>query len=399
MIYYFSGTGNSRFVAMQLAKYTKDTALFIPDVFDAMESDITVGAGETVGIVFPVYAWAPPSVVIDFLTHVHVDKKAFAYAVCTCGDEAGKSMDDLRRVFPFKSAYSITMPNNYIPLYEVDEPELMREKINVATQRLPKIASEILARREIIDVHEGAEASFKTIVINPLFSLFALRTSKFSADGTCVGCGECEKNCAFGFIKLVDRKPVWEEGKCQMCMSCIMRCPVRAIQYGRGTRKRGRYVFPDGGAGQNRRIQSEDAPAAQEEGRKGDARNRTEGTAEFINSLDIKSFSNPGVVSRQLLTPANSRGRQAAVTEVHVQQGAIQQKHTHASSEQIWYVLRGSGKLLLSDNKERILSVGDVVRFPENTLHGFINNGDEEFVYIAVTCPPVNFSSGYLKNS
>jgi quercetin dioxygenase-like cupin family protein/ferredoxin len=398
MIYYFSGTGNSGYVAGQLAKYTKDAALFIPEVFDAMESDITVGAGETVGVVFPVYAWAPPAVVIDFLSHVHVDKKAFAYAVCTCGDEAGKSMDELRRVFPFKSAYSVTMPNNYIPLYDVDEPELMREKINVATQRLPKIGSEILARREIIDVHEGPEASFKTIVINPLFSLFAMRTSRFSADSTCVGCGECEKSCAFGFIKFVDRKPVWEEGKCQMCMSCIMHCPVRAIQYGSGTRKRGRYVFPDQGAGQNRRIQPQDSPSAQSDGRKQDVQNRAERAAEFINRLDIKSFSNPGVVSRQLLTPANSNGRQAAVTEVHVQPGAMQPKHTHASSEQIWYALRGSGKLLLSDNKEHILSAGDVVRFPENTLHGFINSRDEEFVYISITCPPVNFAAGYLKD-
>lgn len=375
MIYYFSGTGNSRYVAEKLAEYTKDTALFIPQIFERMQSDITVAEGETIGVVFPVYAWAPPAFVMEFLSHVHVDRKAFAYAVCTCGDEAGKAMYELHRVFPFSSAYSVTMPNNYIPMFDTDEPELEREKINVAAQRLPKIASEIAAHREIIDVHEGPEASFKTVVVNPLFSLFAVRTSKFTVDGTCTGCGGCEKNCAFHVIKLSDGKPVWKESACPMCMSCIMRCPVRAIQYGRGTGKRGRYVFP---------ARQETPSVVHPDEVQENVQHISGGTVEFIRSADIKTAVNPGVEIRRLLSPDTSGSGLVTLAEVHVKPNALQPGREYASSEQILYALKGRAKLRPADAEELIFTAGDVIRFTKNAVYSLINSNDEEFVYISI---------------
>ncbi|MGI5933052.1 MAG: 4Fe-4S dicluster domain-containing protein, partial [Eubacterium sp.] len=32
---------------------------------------------------------------------------------------------------------------------------------------------------------------------------------------------------------------------CTKCSACINRCPVQAIQYGKRTKKRPRYVHPD----------------------------------------------------------------------------------------------------------------------------------------------------------
>ncbi|MFA6857200.1 MAG: EFR1 family ferrodoxin [Treponema sp.] len=384
MIYYFSGTGNSQYVAERLAEYTKDTAVFIPQVLEQMQSDIIVEEGETIGVVFPVYAWAPPGFVMDFLSHVHVNKKAFAYGVCTCGDEAGKAMDELHRVFAFKSAYSITMPNNYIPMFDTDEPELEREKINVAAQRLPKIAAGIAAHREIFDVHEGPEASFKTIIINPLFSLFAMRTSKFSVDLTCIGCGECVKNCPFHVIKFINNKPVWEEQICSMCMSCIMRCPKHAIQYGSGTKKRGRYVFsvsqkkpqvvlPDG---ELKNVQSTPAGVS-------------DSSIEFIRSAEIRTVMNPGVVIRKLFYRDGSENNCVTVTETHVKPSALQPRRTHESSALILYALKGRAKLLFADDSEQLFTAGDVVHFTGDAVYGLVNAGDDEFIYISVTCPPV----------
>ena len=244
MIYYFSGTGNSQWVAEQLAKRTQDTALFIPQVIKDMQKDLTFGPDDVVGVVFPVYAWAAPEIVMQFLQHVHVDEKTFTFAVCTCGSEAGRTFDQFKTVFPLKSAYTVSMPDNCITLFDLDRPELIREKLNVAQQRMPIIAMNISTRRTIFEIEEGTAASFKTKVINPLFALSMMTTRRFSVDKSCTGCGQCEKNCPFGTIKMQDGKPVWN-GRCQQCMSCIMRCPVQAIQCGAGTRKRRRYVNPN----------------------------------------------------------------------------------------------------------------------------------------------------------
>ena len=118
---------------------------------------------------------------------------------------------------------------------------------------------------------------------------------------------------------------------------------------------------------------------------------------EFIKSADIRSLSNPGVVSRQLLNPENSESKRVTVTEVHLEVGASQPRHTHDASEQIWYAVKGSGKLLLADGREQSFSVGDVVRFADKDVHGLYNDGDTEFVYISVTAPPINFGYAYEK--
>ena len=121
-------------------------------------------------------------------------------------------------------------------------------------------------------------------------------------------------------------------------------------------------------------------------------------TMEFINRENIKEFSNPGVVSRQLINPENSKSERVTITEVHLEIGAIQPRHKHDSSEQIWYAIQGSGKLLLADKKEMVFKVGDVVRFADNDIHGLLNDGDTEFVYISVTSPPIDFGYAYKKS-
>lgn len=116
---------------------------------------------------------------------------------------------------------------------------------------------------------------------------------------------------------------------------------------------------------------------------------------DFINRENIKELSNPGVVSRQLINPENSKSERVTITEVHLEVGASQPRHKHDTSEQIWYAVQGKGKLLLADDKEMIFVAGDVVRFADNDVHGLLNDGDTEFVYISVTSPPIDFGYAY----
>lgn len=116
---------------------------------------------------------------------------------------------------------------------------------------------------------------------------------------------------------------------------------------------------------------------------------------EFIKATEIKSLANPGVVSRQLLNPDNSESRRVTITEVHLEPGAQQPRHTHDASEQIWYATKGRGKLLLANDEEKEFTAGDVARFADKDIHGLKNDGEEEFVYISVTAPPIHFGYAY----
>ncbi len=118
---------------------------------------------------------------------------------------------------------------------------------------------------------------------------------------------------------------------------------------------------------------------------------------EIIRAADHVVLSNGGITSLQLLFPENSRSQRVTITRVTVAPGARNPPHRHASSEQIWVALRGSGHLLLDDGQTAAFNQGDVVRFEDNDLHGFENTGESEFEYLSVTSPPVNFRGAYAK--
>lgn len=116
---------------------------------------------------------------------------------------------------------------------------------------------------------------------------------------------------------------------------------------------------------------------------------------EFIKKDSIVNLKNTGVTSKQIICPDNSNSDRVTVTEVHLEPGAVQCRHSHEYSEQIWYALKGSGKLLLVQNSEMPFTAGDAVRFEQNDIHGLHNDSDEEFIYISVTSPPIDFSYAY----
>lgn len=116
---------------------------------------------------------------------------------------------------------------------------------------------------------------------------------------------------------------------------------------------------------------------------------------EFIYAKDIKELSNPGVVSKQLLNPENSDSRRITITEVHVAAGISQSRHVHETSEQIWYAIKGMGKLLLANKEQKDFVAGDVARFSDGEVHGLLNDSEKEFIYLSVTSPPIHFGYAY----
>jgi quercetin dioxygenase-like cupin family protein len=116
---------------------------------------------------------------------------------------------------------------------------------------------------------------------------------------------------------------------------------------------------------------------------------------EHLTPEQFVTLTNPGVASVQLVSPHNSSSRRVTLTRVTVAPGATQPRHSHASSEQIWYALSGVGLLLLADGITRALNAGEIVRFADTEVHGLQNTGSIAFEYLAVTAPPINFDYAY----
>ncbi len=116
---------------------------------------------------------------------------------------------------------------------------------------------------------------------------------------------------------------------------------------------------------------------------------------DFIDKDSITALVSDSQTSHQLLWDENSASERITITRVHVHPGKTNARHRHETSEQVWIALAGRGRLLLADGATKEFSAGDVVRFADGDTHGIANDSDEEFVYLSVTSPPINFRYAY----
>ena len=96
MIFYFSGTGNTRWAAIRLASATRERLVSIADQRDTTEPFV-LQEGERLGFVFPVHGWRVPRLVRRFIGRLRIEAPArpFTYCVCTAGDSIGLTVENL----------------------------------------------------------------------------------------------------------------------------------------------------------------------------------------------------------------------------------------------------------------------------------------------------------------
>ena len=250
MVLYFSGTGNSRRVAERLGeKLNEDVFPLVR--FIETDSVCILKEHEALGIVFPVYSWGPPIVVLDALTRLQTCRVPdFIYFVCTCGDDVGKTADILKNAIAHKgweceAGFSVMMPNTYVclPGFDVDSERLANLKLCNMKERIAFIAKCITERKAVFDCHEGMFPHVKSYLIRPLFNRFLISPKRFRVTNNCISCGKCVQVCPLHNIRL-DGYPVW--GKhCTMCLACYHHCPEHAVEYSLWSKGKGQFALKE----------------------------------------------------------------------------------------------------------------------------------------------------------
>ena len=252
MIFYFSGTGNTRWAAEQLAAATQERLFFIPDELKTA-CEYTLREDERIGFCFPVHGWQPPHIVRQFISSLTLHTTHhYVYALCTCGDSTGLTMTMLAKELRAKgielnSCQSLIMPESYVclPFMYTDTPQREREKIEQAKVDLEKFIEVVVNRRSgYSQLTLGLTPWTFSHVIGAYFNRFMITDKKFMVDAdVCLHCGKCAEVCPVGDI-VFDDTPSWKnDSSCTCCLSCYHHCPVHAINYGNITRKRGQYYY------------------------------------------------------------------------------------------------------------------------------------------------------------
>ena len=267
-IYYFSGTGNSLYVAKELQRRIPGTKL-IPIVSLLNRNTIKTNAG-TIGIIFPLQGPTFPNAVKIFLKKIELEKSSYIFSVATRGGTTSRILVEINKILKkqnksLDSHFLITMFNNDPKLlnknnksYEFHIPtkEELICKIDEVAKKLDIIQEVVINKKTS---HEkDADYAVKYGFILEKIVLFAIKLMEsksikkyFYSDGKCSGCGLCGKVCLSNRIELVDGKPNWNDNiLCYMCYACLNYCPAESVQINSKwymksyTMSQGRYSHP-----------------------------------------------------------------------------------------------------------------------------------------------------------
>ena len=246
MILYFSGTGNSKYVAKRIADALGDEIVNLNDRIKA--SNISpVETGERLNIVTPTYAWRIPRIVRDWLLKTELRGAKRAWFVMTCGSEIGNADKYNRDLCAEKNltcmgTAQIVMPENYIAMFSAPQADEACKIVAKAEPSIERAIAAIQSNQPFAPTRNNLYDRFMSGPVNPIFYKFCVKADAFTVSDTCIGCGQCAKRCPMNNVTLKDGKPVWGKN-CTHCMACICYCPKEAIEYGKKSVGQPRYHF------------------------------------------------------------------------------------------------------------------------------------------------------------
>ena len=236
LIFYFTGTGNSLYVARQLADENTEL-LSIPQV---MRKDTFDYEADEIGLVYPIYGHMPPYMVRQFLKKVKF-KADYKFAVLTFGARkcsAVEILDDITRKAGWQFDYisTLMMVDNWLPNFDMSE-QIKRDKHipeNIAAIK-DDIGKQKHRKQPVTQEERDMHARFMAFAkLDPEVGFLKKSEKYFVTTDSCVGCGICTGVCPRGNYSL-SGKVAKTEGDCEFCFACIQNCPQKAIQFAKVT--------------------------------------------------------------------------------------------------------------------------------------------------------------------
>lgn len=94
-----------------------------------------------------------------------------------------------------------------------------------------------------------------------------------------------------------------------------------------------------------------------------------------------------GSTIREIIHPSNTSGAKQSIAEATLAPGHTTRKHVHKRSEEIYYILRGEGRMHL-EGEEFSVRVNDAVRIPAGAEHYIENTGRVDVIFLCCSTPP-----------
>lgn len=245
MVLYFTGTGNSRFIARKLGDLLGDSIYSIgDDLRNGRTGHFTQES--TLVFVVPTYMSRMPPKVEKYIQDSDFFGCGCAYFIFSAAQAVGNAEKYCKRLCDKKNLIymgtaAVKSPANYVVMYDVLPKSKAEQEMERSIPAMEKLADQMRHHSMIkLDDSFGGHKPFS--VLAP--AILKMASAKgFHVSDACISCGSCERVCPLGNVSLQNGKPVWGT-KCTHCMGCISVCPQKAIDYGKKTQDRNRYYLP-----------------------------------------------------------------------------------------------------------------------------------------------------------
>lgn len=252
LIYYFSGTGNSKNVANWLSEIAKESQISVSTINITQIDRRNIPEPENnVLLIFisPIHGFNYPPIMLNFIWHFPRGKNKIILMNTRAGMLLHKwvtpgltgiafyfsSLLLLNKGYRIKGMFPVDLPSNWISLHPgLNDKTItfihrkMKAKINNFACRIFSGKSDFRSCKEII----------QDVLVSPISVLYYFigrffLAKTFYASLSCDKCNSCKNNCPVKAIIEIDNRPFWTY-RCESCMKCMSNCPKKAIETAHG---------------------------------------------------------------------------------------------------------------------------------------------------------------------
>ena len=248
MVLYFSATGNTEYIAKEIARRLDDECISLLERVKTQDHSVLHSEKPFI-ICAPVYVCEMPRFMSKYLKEQMFAGSRDVYFIFTSGGYCGISGVLAKSIFRKKGMRYLghaefKMPRNYVAnnAYPMLEKEEIESRISASYEMIAPVVAKIRDGKKLSARHVFLFETIITVPFNPVWCKLKLQAKDFYTTDKCVGCGKCVKLCPLNNISLKERKPVWGN-QCTHCMACIGNCPTEAIEYGTITQAKEKYNF------------------------------------------------------------------------------------------------------------------------------------------------------------
>lgn len=248
IIYYFSGTGNSKQIALWLAEAAleKGVDCRVVDITSVASPDaLEIKKESLLTIVSPTHGFNYPPITIRFIRKLPKGNNRVVLTNTRGGVKIGHFITPglsgitfmlstlllIHKGYKIRGLISFDMPSNWLSIHPALNAQSVNYIFQTAQRKVQRYADKLLAGKPVFPALRDL---IQDVLISPvaigyyLAGRFFLAKSFYASD-KCTSCGLCEKNCPLHAIKKSHKHPFWTF-KCESCMRCMNACPYEAIQ-------------------------------------------------------------------------------------------------------------------------------------------------------------------------